>query len=49
MTQLGEWAADGKLRWRDNLVDGLDHAPAALNMLFTGENLGKVIVQVAPE
>ncbi len=49
MAQLGAWADEGKLRWRETLVDGLDHAPEALNMLFTGENLGKVIVQVAPE
>jgi NADPH-dependent curcumin reductase CurA len=49
MAQLGEWAADGRLRWRDHVVDGLERAPEALNMLFTGENTGKVIVQVAPE
>jgi NADPH-dependent curcumin reductase CurA len=49
MAQLGEWAAEGKLRWREEVVDGLADAPRALNMLFTGENIGKVIVQVAPE
>jgi NADPH-dependent curcumin reductase CurA len=49
MAQLGEWAAEGKLRWREQVVDGLINAPSALNMLFTGENIGKVIVQVAPE
>lgn len=49
MAQLGEWAEAGLLRWREHIVDGLDHAPEALNMLFTGENVGKVIVQVAPE
>jgi NADPH-dependent curcumin reductase CurA len=49
MAQLGEWAAEGKLRWREQVVDGLANAPSALNMLFTGENIGKVIVQVAPE
>jgi NADPH-dependent curcumin reductase CurA len=49
MDQLGVWAAEGKLRWREHVVDGLDHSPDALNMLFTGENIGKVIVQVAPE
>jgi len=46
---LRAWADQGKLRWREQLVDGLDNAPDALNMLFTGENTGKVIVQVAPE
>lgn len=49
MTQLGEWAAQGELRWRDHLIEGLEAAPMALNMLFTGENMGKVIVQVADE
>jgi NADPH-dependent curcumin reductase CurA len=49
MAQLGEWAEQGKLRWREELVDGLEQAPHALNMLFTGENMGKVIVQVSPE
>jgi len=48
-TQLAAWAAEGKLHWRNHVVDGLERAPEALNMLFTGENIGKVIVQVAPE
>jgi NADPH-dependent curcumin reductase CurA len=48
-TQLGTWAAEGKLRWREHLVEGLEHAPEALNLLFTGGNLGKVIVQVTDE
>lgn len=48
-TQLGAWAAEGKLRWREELLDGLDRCPDALNLLFTGGNTGKVIVQVAPE
>ncbi len=47
--QLRAWAEDGRLRWREHVVQGLDNAPDALNMLFTGENIGKVIVEVAPE
>lgn len=49
MAQLGRWAAEGRLRWREELVEGLEQCPRALNMLFTGENTGKVVVQVAPE
>lgn len=49
MAQLAQWAAEGKLRWREHIVEGLDRAPEALNMLFTGENIGKVIVKVADE
>jgi len=49
VAQLGAWADEGRLRWREQIVDGLEHAPDALNMLFTGENMGKVIVAVGPE
>ena len=30
----------------EHIVEGLDRAPEALNMLFTGGNIGKVIVKV---
>jgi NADPH-dependent curcumin reductase len=49
MAQLREWADEGRLRWREELLDGLEHCPDALNMLFTGGNTGKVIVQVSPD
>jgi len=48
IAQLSTWAGEGRLRWRQTIVDGLENAPHALNMLFTGENIGKVVVQVAP-
>ncbi len=47
--QLRAWAEAGLLRWREHIVDGLEQAPNALNMLFTGENIGKVVVKVGPE
>ena len=46
--QLVEWVGEGRLRWRDHIVDGLEAAPRALNMLFTGENTGKLMVRVDP-
>jgi NADPH-dependent curcumin reductase CurA len=47
--QLREWAEEGRLRWREQLFEGLDSAPEALNALFTGANSGKVIVRVGPD
>jgi NADPH-dependent curcumin reductase len=47
--QLVAWVEEGKLRWRDHIVDGLESAPRALNMLFTGENTGKLMVRVGPD
>ena len=44
------WEADGKIAWRDQVVEGgLEQAPRALNMLFAGENTGKLLVQVGPD
>ena len=39
----------GKLRYRVDVVDGLENAPASLNKLFDGSNKGKLIVQVSEE
>ncbi|HXY23447.1 MAG TPA: NADP-dependent oxidoreductase [Candidatus Acidoferrum sp.] len=44
--QLGQWKMFGKLKDRETIVEGLDKAPDAINMLFTGGNTGKLIVKV---
>jgi len=46
ITQLGQWVAEGKVKDRHTLVEGLEKAPDAVNMLFDGDNLGKLIVKV---
>ncbi len=45
-TQLGKWKMFGKLKSRETMVEGLEKAPDAINMLFTGGNIGKLIVKV---
>jgi NADPH-dependent curcumin reductase len=45
-TQLGKWKMFGKLKSRETIVEGLEKAPEAINMLFTGGNIGKLIVKV---
>jgi NADPH-dependent curcumin reductase len=44
--QLGKWKMFGKLKDRETLVQGLEKAPEAINMLFTGGNIGKLIVKL---
>ncbi len=44
--EMGTWLAEGKIKSSEHIVEGLEHAPDALNLLFTGGNTGKVIVQV---
>ena len=45
--QLAQWVAEGKLKHRETIVDGLEKAPTAVNMLFDGTNVGKLVVKVA--
>ncbi|KAJ3344375.1 hypothetical protein HDU93_000165 [Gonapodya sp. JEL0774] len=47
--QLAQWVREGKVESAVTAVDGLQNAPSALNMLWTGGNTGKLMVQVAPE
>jgi NADPH-dependent curcumin reductase CurA len=45
--ELGAWVRDGSLRYRETIVDGLEHAPEALAGLMRGDNTGKTIVRIA--
>lgn len=48
LTRMAGWVSAGELRWAEDIVDGLENAPAALQRLFDGTNLGKQLVQVKP-
>jgi len=44
---LAGWMKDGKLKSKEDIVQGLENFPLALNMLFEGKNFGKLVLQVA--
>jgi NADPH-dependent curcumin reductase len=44
--QLGMWKMMGKLKDKQTIVKGFEKAPEAINMLFTGANIGKLIVEL---
>lgn len=44
--EMARWVAAGQVKFAVHVVDGLERAPDALNLLFTGGNRGKVIVRV---
>jgi NADPH:quinone reductase len=45
--RLAQWVADGTIRWREHVTDGLENAPAAFIGMLNGENRGKALVRVA--
>lgn len=48
-TDLRRWVGEGKLKIVEDVVEGLENAPAALIGLLAGNNRGKRMVRVAPD
>jgi NADPH-dependent curcumin reductase CurA len=45
--EVGGWLRDGRLRYRETVVEGLERAPEALAGLLRGDNTGKTLVHIA--
>jgi NADPH-dependent curcumin reductase CurA len=45
-THLGQWLAQGKLKYAEHIVEGFENTPQAFLGLFAGENLGKQLVKI---
>jgi NADPH-dependent curcumin reductase len=48
INSLVPWMIEGKLKYRLDVVDGLENAATAVKRLYTGENKGKLVIAVAP-
>lgn len=46
LRDVSEWMREGKIKYREDFVDGLENAPEALLGLLHGKNFGKLIVKV---
>ena len=47
--EMGPWVADGRIKWKVHVDDGLEGAVGSLNRLFTGAHDGKLLVRVSEE
>lgn len=43
------WVRDGSVRYREDVVNGLDQTPEALRGLLGGRNFGKLLVKVGDD
>lgn len=46
LTEMGGWVADGSVRYREDVVEGLENAPEAFRGLLAGRNFGKLLIRV---
>ncbi len=47
LRDVGAWVRDGRVKYREDIVDGLEKAPEAFLGLLQGKNFGKMLVRVA--
>ena len=47
LRQLTTWLREGRIKYREDVVEGLQNAPRAFIRMLEGENIGKQLVKVA--
>ena len=47
LTQMAQWLREGKLRYREQIQEGIENTPRAFIGMLGGENTGKMLVKVA--
>ncbi len=45
-SDMVKWIGEGKLKWEETIIEGIENTPSAFIGLFTGENIGKMLVKV---
>ena len=49
LRDMSKWIADGKIKYKEDIVEGLDNAVGAFQGLLEGNNFGKLLIQVSED
>jgi len=49
LQELTPWVRQGLIRYREDILDGIEQAPGSIAGLYRGENFGKRLIRIAPE
>jgi NADPH-dependent curcumin reductase CurA len=49
LKDVGQWVREGTIKYREDIVEGLENAPTAFIGLLQGKNFGKLIVKVGAD
>jgi len=49
LRDMGEWVSTGKVKYKEDIVQGIENAPEAFLGLLKGKNFGKLLVQVSED
>jgi NADPH-dependent curcumin reductase CurA len=49
LAEVGGWLKAGRIKREETVVEGIENAPKAFLGLFSGDNVGKMVVRLAPD
>jgi len=49
LAQMATWIKEGKIKYREDVIEGIENMPKAMLRLFSGQNFGKQLVRAAPD
>jgi len=49
LSALTEWVKAGLVRYREDILEGIEQAPDSIAGLYRGENLGKRLIRIASD
>jgi len=49
LEDMAKWIKEGKMKWRETILEGIEKAPEAFIGLFRGDNFGKMLVKIGPD
>jgi len=44
--ELSNWVRTGSIRYREEILDGIEYAPGSMQRLYSGENNGKLVMRL---
>jgi len=47
--KMRQWIGEGRIKWKETIVAGIENAPKAFLSLFKGENFGKMLVKIGSD
>jgi hypothetical protein len=49
LQELTQWVQQGQIRYREDILEGIDQAPGSIAGLYRGENFGKRLIRITPQ